>query len=515
MPGIVINEDNSHYYFDRGPHGANEEKMREMARHYCQSQTAEVIYNLNSMRSNIDGLPFEPVWFEVEDRGSEGMFYRGKQLPDKTCNWIRGAKTAADAGLDPYRIWIDETRKLGRAAGISIRMNDIHCVDDENSFMHSEFWRKTPGFRREPGGLFHGWDSAALDFARQEVCDYAFSMVEAVLNRYDMDTLELDWMRFGHSVRPGFEDAGRIMLTEFQVRVREAARKREAELGRRITIAVRCPAMPQEAFDMGYDVIGWAQSGLIDRVVPCPFFSSTDFDIPIAFWRRILPAGFPLEAGLELRVWPGHSWSDFIVESPATLCAQAANYLAQGADRIYLFNHMDSDTTMPAGYNEIFDLVGSLETASAHERRHIITYHDRKAPGSTTSNLLPLTCRANGYSDYLRIELGPAPEPGRKCDLVIGTDAEADLVPVLNGVELTLAHTEVNRKVEAKGNALGGFASLQKIPMSSKMIYSFDASEAVKSGRNVFWFRSRSEKDVSVTWAEICIAGKQELLRTT
>lgn len=416
MSGIVINEDNSHYYVDRGMAGVNEEKMREMARHYCSGQTVEVAYNINAMRCTVGGLPFDSEWFGVEDRGSEGMYFRGKMISDKHSDWIRSARKSDELGLDPYKIWIDETRKLGRSAGISIRMNDIHCVDDEASFMHSEFWRKHPEFRREPGGLFHGWDSAALDFSRQEVCDYTFSMVEAVLKRYDMDFLELDWMRFGHSIRPGFEDVGREMLTVFQTHVRETVRKREDELGHRILISVRCPALPQEAFDMGYDVVDWAQAGLIDRVVPSPFFSSTDFDIPIALWRRILPAGITLDVGLEMKIWPGCEWNEYIVENPSTLCAQAVNYLSQGADRIYLFNHMDSDTTMPVGYEEIFGLVGSLETASKHERRHIVTYHDRQAPGSPMSRSLPLTCWENGFSDYLRIEIGPAPEQGRTCE---------------------------------------------------------------------------------------------------
>jgi len=169
---------------------------------------------------------------------------------------------------------------------------------------------------------------------------------------------------------------------------------------------------------------------------------------------------------------------------------------------------MDSDTSMLIGYEEIFNLIGSLETASAHERRHIITYHDPKAPGSTTAPVLPLKCWANRCSDYLRIEIGPIPEPGRSCGLIIGTDEEADLLPVLNGIELKQTEVRKNQKNEAKGKGIGGFENFQEIPMSSKMIYTFDASSAVKAGRNVFWFKSRSRNDVNVTWAEMRIGAK-------
>ena len=505
--GFVINEDNSHYYSSRGPGGANEADLRVLARNYCRGQAAEVIYNLNSMRSSVAGLPFEPIWTGVEDRGDEGMFYRGKPVPEHSARWIRCAEKIHDSGLDPYKIWLDETRKLGRRAGISIRMNDIHCVDDEDSFMHSALWRENPGFRREPGGLFHGWDSAALDYSRKEVRDYAFGMVKAVLERYDMDTLELDWMRFGHSIRPGMEDEGRALLTAFHAGVREAARRREKDLGHPVVLSVRCPALPQEAYDMGYDVVGWAKSGLIDRVTPTPFFSTSDFDMPVAFWRSILPAGFPVDAGIEIRIQP-FPWSDHIMESPSALCAQAANFFWQGADRIYLFNHMDSETTIPHGYQEIFDLVGSPEAAARHERRHIVTYHDRKSCGSPVRSCLPLECGAGRASDYLRIPVGPAPEPGRRTELIVGTGADkpAELVPVLNGIELKRLRTQENRECGGEeASVLKPFSTLREFPLASRTVSFYDASEAVKSGCNVCWFRNPSADACTVTWAELRI----------
>ena len=42
MHGIVINEDNSHYFHDRGADGANEESLCELVRHYCVGQVTEV-----------------------------------------------------------------------------------------------------------------------------------------------------------------------------------------------------------------------------------------------------------------------------------------------------------------------------------------------------------------------------------------------------------------------------------------------------------------------------------------
>jgi len=92
MAGFVINEDNSHYYYDRGLSGVNEEKMREMTQHYCRGQAVEVIYNLNSMRSSVAGLPFEPIWYEIDDRGKDGLYYAGEKISEASENWILSAK---------------------------------------------------------------------------------------------------------------------------------------------------------------------------------------------------------------------------------------------------------------------------------------------------------------------------------------------------------------------------------------------------------------------------------------
>ncbi len=518
MNGFILNEDNSHYFGNRGEDGANDSKLAELVQHYCHDQCGEVVYNVNSMRSSVDGLPFDPIWHRIVDRGDEGLFLQlpadtdgTKQefkIPDRSARWVRGAKKLHDIGKDPYEFWIRETRKTGRRASISIRMNDIHCVDDENNFMHSDFWRKHPEFRREQK-MYHGWDSYALDFSHKEVREYALSMVKAVLDRYDLDGLELDWMRFGHSIRPGFEDETRDLLTQFQRDVRTFARGTEKKLGHSVTISVRCPSIPQEAFDLGYDIVQWANENLIDRIVPSPFFTTNDFEIPVAFWRKILPANIKIDTGLELRIVPFPD-SDHIMTSPAVVCGLASSYLYQGADRIYLFNYMDSDTCMPQGYDKIFTRLGNLDDAARSERRHILTFADRISCGSRVQSVLPQICGAGTNSGYLRIDIGPAPEKERLCELVIGLEGDAaDLVPHLNGIELEKETVSVNEKNIQSGDGFKPYATLQHIPLSTKTILTFDASKAVKSGRNVFWFVNKSDTDAKITWAEIHIGEKK------
>ena len=386
-------------------------------------------------------------------------------------------------------------------------MNDIHFIDDEDGF-HSNFWRNHPECRREPGGLTHGWYSAALDFSRKPVRDYYLRMIRDVLDRYEPDSLELDWMRFGLMVRPGYEDVAHRQLTDFLAEIRDKTKAVEKRSGHPVSIITRCPTLPQEAYDMGYDVVTWAKEGVVDRVVPSPLFMSTEFEIPVSFWRKILPEQVRIDPCLELRIQATSDWSAAIMESPSTLCAQAANYFSQGADRIYLFNHMDSQTSMPRGYAEIFDLVGDPEKAAAHERRHIITLTELTACGSTLHHPLPMNCPAEYASDYLRIDVGPAPAPGRRCELIIGTaEEDAVLQANLNGHLLPYLRAEKNRKAEDKprDGTREEYAVTQEIPLNAKILLYFDAAEGVKHGRNLLYFLSPEKKPFTVNWVELRI----------
>ena len=78
----------------------------------------------------------------------------------------------------------------------------------------------------------------------------------------------------------------------------------------RILLGVRVPAHPDAAAGLGMDGVAWAREGLVDLIVPCPFWSSSDFDIPVELWRERLGEAadkVTVAPGLEYnaRPWPG------------------------------------------------------------------------------------------------------------------------------------------------------------------------------------------------------------------
>ncbi|MBO5959321.1 MAG: hypothetical protein J6Q65_04280 [Lentisphaeria bacterium] len=512
MYGIVINEDFSHYFYNRGPRGANPEKLREMVSHYCVGQVDEVMFNFMSQRANVTGLNVEPIWYGMEDQGEEGLFFRGKKLDDKMAGWIRCAKSLHEQGIDPYQIWLEETRKQGRRATLSIRMNDCHDIWDEDHFFHAEFWREHPEFRLDPTARETGhplyWVSA-LDYTHEEVRAYKINIIRAALERYDTDGLEIDWMRHGLNTGLCNCDAGRTAITEFLRQVRALADTAEKRLGHPVTISARVSATPDDAFARGLDVAQWVREGLVQSIVPTAFFSTSDTGMPIALWRSILGKDAELCAGLELLIRPFPA-SDHMVESPELLAGQAADYFYQGADRIYLFNHMDSDTGMhdPEQYQAALKTIGTPETVSAAHRRHLITYHDFPTFGMPNASLLPAPLPGNGFSGHLRLFCGPKPEPGRKCSLILGFDSDdaPEMEVRMNSKVLPLLRTFRNEEKEPDNRVLANLQSRQYFPKSSVLLAELDAADAIVSGTNFVLVKNKTEKACCITWCEIDIA---------
>ena len=82
--------------------------------------------------------------------------------------------------------------------------------------------------------------------------------------------------------------------------------------------------------------------------------------------------------------------------------------MARGADRVYLFNYMDSLKPNPDMdfYPQVLRECGSLATLAGKPRRHVVTYSDTWAPGEAQGAQLPKTVAAGGWAAF-RVHVGP------------------------------------------------------------------------------------------------------------
>ncbi|MDX9981015.1 MAG: hypothetical protein RBU25_13400 [Lentisphaeria bacterium] len=426
-PVLVVNEDNSHFFGSRTAEQMDLPGLQQFVDQYAGTAVTHLFLCPNAMRANFRSRARDAIWEPVGEK-------------EPTGRWPSNAKLLHEQGIDAYAIWIDRCREQGISPWLSMRMNDVHNADEPDNFMHSTFWRQHPELWRVPNSQTGAWTNRALNYAHAEVREYQMAFVAELLERYDPDGLELDWMRFGHHLTPGREREEGHLLDEFVRRARALTDEWSAKRGHPIRLAVRVPAHPDAAAGLGMDGVAWAREGWVDWLVPCPFWASTDFDIPVELWRERLgeAAGKVLVTpGIEhnSRPWPG---GKPVANDLASLAGFAASAWQRGAGGIYLFNWMDCQTrpVSAAEYRTLLEQGLGRETVQTTARRHPVCYRDTVPAGFPNDAVLPMvgggTCR---------IHLGPAPQTGSAwvvAGLVAGEELDqAAFAATVNGVPAT------------------------------------------------------------------------------
>ncbi|MBI5092255.1 MAG: family 10 glycosylhydrolase [Candidatus Hydrogenedentes bacterium] len=416
--GFVINEDDSHFFVYRAPEEMSMAGLNAFVDQYAGTKVSHLFLCPNAMKASYRSAVRDAIW-DIDGQNIDKGDGSGRQ-------WVSNAKLLFDRGLDPYAVWIARCREKGISPWLSMRMNDVHNVDDPTCYIHDHFWVKHPDYWRVPGSKGN-WVDRALDYGIPEVREHNMALVRELLERYDADGLELDWMRFGYHFAPGKEKEGAEILTTFTREVRKLTKEWAAKRGHPIKLGARVPTLPDAAIGLGMDAVTWVREGLIDMLVPTPFWATTDFDIPIETWReRIGPSvkNIVLAAGGEvlLRAYPSAPLAG--VDLPSTR-GFAAAHLHRGADQIYLFNYMDKEPMLgPAGtYQKLLHEGLSLDVAAKNPRRHVVTFRDTVAPGMSNDAVLPVDALKGGA---FRIYIGPAPKQG-KMTFVAGLTARDEV----------------------------------------------------------------------------------------
>jgi len=497
MPGIALNEDDSHFFYTRAGSRLDEAAVAAWVDQYAGTQVQELLLCPNCMRTSYASSVWDPIWLGYHPAGPDDQPLLASTPPELRATartWIHTAWQLDQDGIDPYAIWIERARQLGLSPWLSMRMNDIHYVNDERSYLHSELWRRRPDLRRVPYRALE-WRDRAFDYGQAEVRAYHLRLVEELAARYDCDGLELDWMRFGFHFRPGHEAAGAVLLTGLVQEVRRLLDDWQQRRGHRIKLGARVPSRPQTALGLGMDALTWARQGLVDMLVITPFWESCEPDMPVEIWRALLEGTqVTLAAGLEINVRP----DPHTLQQPGSLettRGAAISLLDRGADRIYLFNFMDDATgavpLLSRDYPALLRQVGSRETMAGHPRRHVLTFADTWATGEPPALPLPKACRA-GWWHAFRLPIGPAPGQERvqvRLGLCVGGVAEAQALEVrLNGERCCFE----------------GEADLES-PRPSFPLYAWAvAPAAARRGYNVIEVIPGA--DLTIGWVEVGIA---------
>ena len=396
---IYLNQDDAAFYRCKPVSEMTVEGLEKTVDFYAQGgQLAGLAFCVNMQRALFASEAWETMiaGYEPARGDDQPVIQRGGES--------RGLAELRRKGIDQFEVWLQRARHHGLEAALSIRMNDCHGLEghgdwwasrqkgadqDHFRFHASELWKKHPEWRR----AYHRYErsfESAFDFAHEEVRAHHLQLVAEVLQRYDMDVLELDWMRWLMFFAPGGEAAGRGILNAFVEQVNRLRREAEKRRGHSIGLRHRVPAEPQACEALGFDVPAWVEEGAAEQVILSSFGGCANFDYPIPFWRRLLGKEVRLIALVETIAspYPGANATDYHF-----LWGAASAALERGADGVYLFNECYRETGTDAErrlLREMLDHIGSGVTLRQRACRYAVTFSQIPGIGRGLAVALPV-----------------------------------------------------------------------------------------------------------------------------
>ena len=476
-PMLIINEDNDHY-FKKRPELMTVAALQAYIDQFAGTKVTHFFMCPNGQRTSYRSSVHEAIWDEV-----------GGAMPTNV--WCRNAKLLHDRGIDPYRVWISRCREKGISPWITMRMNDVHFVTTTNYFRNTNYWRNHPELWRVPHATSGNWTDYAFDYSKAEVRAYHLALVRELLERYDTDGLELDWMRFGYHLTPGKEKEQAFILTDFTRQVRQLADAAALTRGHAIRLAARIPSHPDAAAGLGMDGLAWARQGLTDVLVVSPFFSTSDFDIPVELWRErlgALAAKIPVVPAIDngTSSYPG---APRLENDLAMYYGWAAALRHRGAESFYLFNTVYHPLDKPS-YRPLIEKGLEAEKLQKSLRRFPVAYRDTVPKGFANGAQLP---RTTDRTAAFTIPIGKKPSTG-KIAVVIGLADKP-------GVRDTVLAARLNGEAAAFVTDL---AAPQKYGGKTARALRFDfTSEACCDGANDVEVVPVTGATQQIVWAEI------------
>lgn len=370
---LVVNQDNDNY-FKYPSEYMTEESLCRFVDFYAENNVSHIFFCACGQRTSFRSKVWDAIWDPQKD-GS---------ISDDI--WAQNCLALYNKGIDPYSVWIRRCREKGISPFISVRLNDVHHADNPDNFRSTSFWREHPELHRVPFGKSRRWADHAFDFSKQAAYEYALAIVREVIERYDADGYEMDWMRWPACLTPGKELEQSPVLVEFMKDVSRIVSDAAARRKHPITLAVRVPPTPEIAVSKGFDVKRFVEEAGVKIVTVSPFFNSSDPDLSSKSWRdylgsaaekiTLLPAiddGSSQGAGLPR-----------ISNTAAVLRGWADTMLADGFDGLYFFNFSyitGRENEHPFGISDPAEKIfRSVNTLQQEEKRYVISFRDMAGP---------------------------------------------------------------------------------------------------------------------------------------
>lgn len=241
-------------------------------------------------------------------------------------------------GTDPLEMASEFCRKNGMEIFVSLRVNDVHDawmprLRSPYKQAHPELLLRATGKPRVNG------EGVAFDFTHAENRERIVSLLEEMMERYDVDGIVLDFMRFPIFFPSTYEgnsatDDERTLMTGMIRKIRQTADRIGRRRGRYFLFGVRVFESPEACRAIGLDIETWLRQQLVDLV-----FAGSD-------WERFSPVSAMIALGKRYgaKVYASVDVSWLKARPPfqrgfLSALGQGAAAFAAGADGIYYFNY--------------------------------------------------------------------------------------------------------------------------------------------------------------------------------
>ena len=252
-------------------------------RNYVAPMTREqylsAVFDVQVKDRKIDALfwcglqnPAGATWYDtkVGERGG-AMFW--PQI-EQAWEWhlIKSRDELIRQGHDPLAMVCERGHERGVDVWLSFRVNDVHHSWDPN-YRGSKMTRKFLERKELRVGPDHGrqahvtFAESQWDYAKQEVRDFVLALLTEAFVDYDVDGVELDFMRAPFLFARSNTVEGTTAFNGFMRRLRAAADEAERKKGRPQGIAARVPSYEPACAEAGIDWRTWVDEGLVDVII--------------------------------------------------------------------------------------------------------------------------------------------------------------------------------------------------------------------------------------------------------
>jgi len=174
-------------------------------------------------------------------------------------------------GGDMVEVFCRRCREKNLAPFVSFRLNDVHgheFVQLPKEQIPSWAWHAfSPIHVNHPEwrlGDVNNWNGKSLDWAMPDVPASKFAFIKEIIEQYDIDGFELDFMRNSNFFRQESttSEQRRVIMNEFVRNVRKELDKRDQADGRHRWLCVRIPAQVACYDPLGIDPAAMVREGV-------------------------------------------------------------------------------------------------------------------------------------------------------------------------------------------------------------------------------------------------------------